>query len=61
MAARDRIDGVDISIVAKLGSRSDELGSRQYDSGLLISAVFGDSKKVRTVIAGDDWIRRYLK
>ena len=47
--------------MAKLGPRSDELGSRQYDSGLLISVVFGDSKKVRTVIAGDDWIRRYLK
>ena len=47
--------------MAKLGPRSDELGSRQYDSGLLISAVFGDSKKVRTVIAGDDWVRRYPK
>ena len=47
--------------MAKLGSRSDELGSRQYDSGLLISVVFGDSKKVRTLITGDDWIRRYLE
>ena len=47
--------------MAELGSRSDELGSMQYDSGLLISAVLGDSKKVRTVIAGDDWIRGYLK
>ena len=36
--------------MAKLGSRSDELGSRWYDSGLLISVVFGDSKKVRTLL-----------
>ena len=47
--------------MVKLGPRSDEFGPSQYDSGLLISAVFGDSTKVRTVIAGDDWIRRYLK
>ena len=47
--------------MAKLWPRSDELGPRQYDFCLLISAVFGDSKKVRTLITGDDWIRRYLK
>ena len=36
--------------MAKLGPRSDELGSRQYDSGLLISAIFGNSKKFEPLL-----------